>query len=446
MDKRMDGIKIIKEMLGIQGVNIKDLKVFRKTFEMQIVVEQETQERVCKECGKRLTGIHDWQVKRIEAPPLGIFTKVEIELAYARGYCKKCDKICSPKISWLHPEVSSMTCGFAEIAGRVMEEASCEATGRLLRTNPRKLWNLDQYRMEVMLQRMKLPENIDLKELSADEIHFKTIHRKLEKNKIIKDFEVMFVTNLVSYNDSKVIFNSMGRGAESLQNCLAGLSKEEKGKIKRVCVDIHEPYMSAIRRDLPNARICVDRFHLVQQMNWCFDEVRKAELNYAKERADQFTETMLLPSRRFALIEKKKDLTKGEIKMIDKLRQMNQNIHTGMLVVEYFHKLLDKHDLESFRTSLKNWYLLVRQSALKPFLKFSKTIRRYRCYIEEYITSGLPSAVSEGLNNKIKTLKRMAYGYANPFSFRLKILQRCGYLNHYHINTDDLLYNVPYHR
>ena len=52
-------------------------------------------------------------------------------------------------------------------------------------------------------------------------------------------------------------------------------------------------------------------------------------------------------------------------------------------------------------------------------------------------------AVIEELNNKIKVLKRMGYGYSNPLSFMRKILQRCGYLNHLSINTDEFYYRMP---
>ena len=148
------------------------------------------------------------------------------------------------------------------------------------------------------------------------------------------------------------------------------------------------------------------------------------------------------PHRRFILVAREKDLTRTESKMLGKLRDINKEIHSAMLLVEYFHRALDKSTVLSFRKALAAWYLLARESKLEPFLKVAKLIRRYRKEIEAYIKSGLTTAVAEGLNNKIKTLKRMAYGYSNPESFLRKILQRCGYLNHNHINTDDLYYRI----
>ena len=139
---------------------------------------------------------------------------------------------------------------------------------------------------------------------------------------------------------------------------------------------------------------------------------------------------------------REKDLSKTERKMLDKLREANKDIHTAMLLVEYFHRALDKKNIKSFRKALKAWYLVARESRLEPFLKFAKLVRRYRKEIEAYIESGLTTAVAEGLNNKIKTLKRVAYGYSNQKSFLRKILQRCGFLNHQYIKTDDLFYAV----
>lgn len=92
-----------------------------------------------------------------------------------------------------------------------------------------------------------------------------------------------------------------------------------------------------------------------------------------------------------------------ETKLLEKLRDVNKEIHIAMLLVEYFHRAVDKGTVKNFRNALRAWYHLVRQSKLKPFLGFSQLIRRYRNEIENYITSGITTAVAEGLNNNIKS-------------------------------------------
>lgn len=112
----------------------------------------------------------------------------------------------------------------------------------------------------------------------------------------------------------------------------------------------------------------------------------------------------------------------------------------GFTMVEYFHKALDQKTVPNFRKVLRRWYELCRNTRLPSFLKFAKTLRTYRRNIEAYITSRLTTACIKGINNKIKVLKRMGYGYTNPVSFMRKILQRCGYLNHLSINTDEFFF------
>ena len=228
-----------------------------------------------------------------------------------------------------------------------------------------------------------------------------------------------------------------------MDEALAVLSDEQRRSVDKFSVDMHDAFIASAKRMCPNADISVDRFHVVQHVNHAFDEVRRAEFKKARDSQNTFLQGMLAPSRRFILVERRRQRSRLETKMLSQLRSLNDAIHSAMLLTEQFHAALDKTDLSAFRRALLDWYLIVRESKLKPFRKLARMITKYRSYIETYITSRLTTAVSEGLNNKIKTLRRMAYGYTNPTSFKNKILQRCGYLNHYSINTNDLFCHCP---
>lgn len=129
--------------------------------------------------------------------------------------------------------------------------------------------------------------------------------------------------------------------------------------------------------------------------------------------------------------------------MLGKLKMLNDNIHNAMLVVDYFHRLLDERGVGGFRRLLAQWYGLVRKAKLKPLREFASQVRKYRRNIEAYIRENLTTAISEGINNKIRVLKAMAYGYTNEQSFMLKILQRCGFLNSQYIDTKSWFFYVP---
>jgi transposase len=439
----MDSFKAISQFLGIQDVHFKDIRIYRKSRHIVFIGEYRAPEYFCRHCGEILRKIHDWQDRQIQLPALGVYEKVSMTLYVPRAECKGCNRDTQAFVPWIHPKFESVTCGFAEVAGRLMEETTCAAVSRITHTNARKLWGIDQYRMQTMLERLRLPDDVDLSFLSADEVHYKTL--RFGKNRAIAQarWEALYITNLVSYKDGKVLYNAPGRTSEALDQCFNVLSLGQRMSVEMCAVDMHDAFIISARKNLPNAKICVDRFHLALAVNKSFDEVRKTELKRARENKDFFEENMLSASNKFILVERKKDLAKREIKWLEKLRFYNTRIHNGMLLVESFHMMLDLKTVQKFRKAMVNWLMLVRESKLKPFRKLAGLLRKYRKNIEGYIESRLTTAVSEGLNNKIKILKRVACGYSNLRSFQNKILQRCGYLNHHFINTEDFYYRMP---
>ena len=440
----MDFKYVISQFLGIQDVIIEDIKLFRKELRAVIVARQNRKHCYCHKCGLQLSRVHEWIFKELKAPPLGIYSQITLKFYQLRATCDDCNQVILSEAPWIHPKFSSMTCGFAEIAGRLMEEITCEAVGRILHCNSKTLWSLDQYRMETMMKYLRLPKGIDISYLCADEVHFRTIPLLNRKGLFAKRRKPEFITNLVCPQESKVLFNGPGRDGNALKTAMSILSPGQLLAVERFAVDMHEPFISVIKQNCPNAEVVIDRFHLAQKINEAFDKLRKSEFKKAKNGNNHFLQGMLEPHRRFILMSRDADLSKSELKLIDKLRLANREINCGMLLVEYFHKALDQKKVKDFRKVLIRWYQLCRNTRLEPFLIFARTLRKYRKNIEAYITSRLTTAVIEGLNNKIKVLKRMGYGYSNQLSFMRKILQRCGYLNHLSINTDEFYYRIPH--
>lgn len=439
----MDVSELILASLGLQDVLLESVNFNKEKLTAEVVVRQKREGARCRECFCKIYGIKQWYRRVLRGAPLGAFTEVTVIFYQLQGACIDCLGIRLAHAPFIHPRFKRLTTAFAETAGRLMEEITCEAAARLLRYDSKPLWDLDQWRMTRMKPLLKpLTEKLTIKLASADEVHQRTIKPKTDKWN--KDAWVKkFITNLVCYNHSKVIANAAGRDARALKNCLMQLTEPQRLAIEYLAVDMHDPFIRAATKLCPNANIAVDRFHLAEQLNKRFDEVRKTEFAKAKENKEIFIEGMLSPSRRFVLVEREKELSKADQKMLERLRNLNKNIHNAMLIVEYFHVLLDKKNVTEFRKSLELWHRLVIESGLEPFKKFAKLVRKYRLNIENYIRTHLTTAVSEGLNNKIKVLKRMGYGYTNEKSFMNKILQRCGFLNSTHINTNSWFWAIP---
>jgi|HigsolmetaAR202D_1030399.scaffolds.fasta_scaffold23268_1 Transposase and inactivated derivatives len=435
----------ITEALGLQGAELGKIEFDREKLIATVAVTWPFHLSRCCQCGDFLLEVHSWETREVRAPAFGIY-RTTLKLRYARGLCRSCDRIRTARVLFVHREFGGLTCGLAEQAGRMMEEMTCAATARLLGLNEKTLWRLDQWRMERMRGQLRLEEitkSLDLSKLSADEVHFRTIEEKRRDHPFAARWQTKFITNLVCTKEAKVIANASGRDAKALAACLKTLTKPERLSVEFFALDMHPGFFSAVRKLCPNAEIAVDRFHLVQQLNKAFDEVRKSEFRMAKRGDNEFLKTMLGPRNRFILVERNAALSPQEEDMLGKLKMLNDNIHNAMLVVDYFHRLLDERGVGGFRRLLAQWYGLVRKAKLKPLREFASQVRKYRRNIEAYIRENLTTAISEGINNKIRVLKAMAYGYTNEQSFMLKILQRCGFLNSQYIDTKSWFFYVP---
>lgn len=436
----------ITQALGLQGAELGTLEFNDENLSVTIPVTWPFHLSRCQVCSDFLLKIHSWESREVRAVPFGIYRSVTLKLRYARGICRTCFKVRTSKVLFVHPEFESMTLGLCEQAGRLMEELTCEATARLLDLDPKTLWRLDQWRMRVMEKNLDLEAiiaKLDVGKLSADEVHFRTIQEKTRDDPFSPRHLIKFVTNLVCTKEAKVIANASGRDAKALATCLKKLSEPQRLSVNFFSLDMNQGYFKAVEKLCPNAEIAVDRFHLVQLLNTAFDDVRKTEFRMARKGTDEFLKTMLDPRRRFILVERNAVLSNDERDMLGKLKMLNDNIHNAMLIVDYFHRLLDEKGVTGFRRLLAQWYWLVRKARLKPITKYARLVKKYRRNIENYIKSNLTTAISEGLNNKIRVLKAMAYGYTNEQSFKLKILQRCGFLNSKFIDTRRWFWEAP---
>lgn len=438
----MDLNSLFCNLNGLQGIILEKSNFSNEHQNLNLHGRLVFSKSRCPKCSNCFFELHQWQHKSIRLPSSGITQKVVLHLKYPRGYCLICDKVRPAELKFIHPEFRGLSCSFVEKAGRLMEETTCAAAARIMGCDRKLMWKIDQWRMKFLKQYYELPKDLDVTYMSADEVHFLTRRFSKRRHPFSSKYFIEYVTNLVCTKHSKVLFNAMGRDSKALGSCLKQLTKQQREEVKFFALDMNDGFFKAVMKLCPNAEIAVDRYHLIENMNLVFNDLRKDEYKKAKKKKDQFQLGMLESGRRFILMERNPILSIEEQNMLGKLKMLNVNINAGMLIVDYFHKILDQKSLKKFRQKLAQWYGLVRDSKLKIFRKFAMKVRAYRKHIEAYIKSNLTTALSEGLNNKIKVLKRMGYNYTNEKSFRDKILQRCGFLNSTFINTNFLFWHV----
>jgi transposase len=115
--------------------------------------------------------------------------------------------------------------------------------------------------------------------------------------------------------------------------------------------------------------------------------------------------------------------------ILDRLSRLNERVYQAMLLKEQFLSIYGAGDWKTAQINLKEWIIAAIKSKIPAFVDLGYKFFRKRHYVLNYFICKITSAISEGINNKIKRLKRMAYGYRDVKYFLLKIHQHCGLLN-----------------
>ena len=337
--------------------------------------------------------------------------RVFLHITKAIYRCECCKKVLSEKIDWLYIRVTKR---YAKQVYRLTGITTNKEAGWYLGIDDEKVYRIDkQMLMDVAKEKLvPVPAAIHI---SIDEVSYKKYHR--------------YLTNVIDTDRKLVIWNETGRKAEVLDKYYEGIGEENCGKIKSVAIDGARTYISSTQKYALNALIVLDRFHLVKKLNDAVDTVRKEQLYLGRKNANEELIDLTNCKQRFLLLKNKDGLTDKQKDLLKRLCEINEPIFKAMLLKESFLGIYECNTVESARDYLKTWIENALKSELNIFKAIAESFTEKLEYILNWFRCKISSAISEGFNNKIKRLKRMAYGYRDVEYFKLKIHQHCGLLN-----------------
>jgi len=236
-----------------------------------------------------------------------------------------------------------------------------------------------------------------------------------------------YVTNVIDIEQRKVIWNHDGRGKQTMNAFFADLGEKHSAKIEAAACDGARGYLSSIKQHAKNALIVLDHFHVKSYLNDAVDTVRKEELRKARQDKNSDLADLLHCRKRFILMQGKP--SKRQRTVLDQLAELNDTVYRAMLLKEQFLEVYRAGSRKAAQTGLRQWLREAFASRIAAFVELGLKFFRKRHYILNYFHMRITSAISEGINNKIKRLKRMAYGYKDVGYFLLKIHQHCGLLS-----------------
>ena len=289
------------------------------------------------------------------------------------------------------------------IGGRC-RESSIKAVADEQRLDWRTVKNLEKEYMQEQLDNRPDPSP---RVIGIDEISIKKGHTY---RIIVSDLE----------RGEPIWFGEKDRSQASMDKFYEWLGPEKCKKIELVIMDMWKAFRNSAEKNVPNAAILFDKFHIVQHLNVSLDKVRKEEHKRLKETNGED----YIKGNKYTLLSRRENLKLEGPESLKKILEANERLNVAYLLKESFTQLWDYKDPKDARKFFNNWKQSLEGQDLKSYEKFSAMIERHWDGIAGHckLGAGIKLGFVEGLNNKIRVFQRRAYGIKDEEYLRLKIL------------------------
>ena len=386
-------------------LDIPDVRVLKTELnergELIITIESTKTGVSCRRCGHWIESFHghdDWVILR----HLPVFGRSSYLRYRPRRYqCLECEghPTTTQSVDWHDPH-SPHTFAYdehllLELVGSTVMDVSLKE-----RLSYDAVLGTLERRIEAKVDWLVYSE---LGVLGMDEIALKKGHR---------DFVTIVTARLE--NKRVVLLGVLpGREKEQVVGFLRSIPQGVSATIHTVCCDMYEGYSEAVREELPQARIVVDRFHVTRHYHQAADDLRQSELKRLKRELSE-TEYQALKGSMWAFRKKAQDLKPEERQVLRKLFKYAPQLKRAYELREQLTTIFDLEIPKAVgKKKLRTWIKRVEKSGLQCFDKFLKTLDNWWEEITNYFIDRASSGFVEGLNNKLKVLKRRCYGIFN---------------------------------
>jgi transposase len=325
--------------------------------------------------------------------------------------------------SYLHVEYRKVwcwSCGGVRVERLDFAEASCRVTQRLARyiyelckelpvTSVAKHLGLDPKTVKAV-DRMFLEQEFgatdctSLSILAIDEIAVRRGHN--------------YMTVVLDYQTGRVVWMGEERTKETLDGFFGKLTAEQKAGIQAVAMDMWEPFINRVQHHCPQASIVFDLFHLVSAFGHVIDEVRRSEYRKANQPGRE-----VIKGSRYLLLKNAANLKNDQRAELKDLLAVNATLAAVHALKDQLKEIYDYSRRAWAKRSLDAWCDMASQIDHPDVQRFVARLRRYEYGILNHCDFPIGTSKLEGVNNKIKVIKRRAYGYHDPEYFALKVKQ-----------------------
>jgi transposase len=336
------------------------------------------------------------KTRSMHLPPLGR-KRCVLELVMHRLYCKDCGFLFWPRLQFMHGN-RRYTRSFALTVLDLLQFATIRAVADYLHVGWDMIKEIHKLKLTNIYKKQHLSS---LTHLGIDEFSTQKGHK--------------YMTIFVDLQTGRIIHAVEGRSSEAVSPFLKKLARHAKN-LKAVAVDMSQSYIKAIDEHLGHVDIVFDHYHISALANKAIDELRK-ELQADLDRQGK----RYLKGKRFLFLYNYSNLTESKKKKLQVLLDANEPLFYMYNMKELLRHFWQLKTPERAKEFLYLWCHDALTSGIKPFIHLGLTLNRYKDQILNYFKHPITNAVVEGINNKIKTLKRQAYGFRDMEYFKLRL-------------------------
>lgn len=365
---------------------------------LRLFIEMPRREHICPCCDHPTEKIHDYREQIIKDTPLGRTTY--LHLRKRRYVCQECGKRFYERIPFLpryHRTTHRVVLCILDAFRKLQPATEIAAQYNISSSTAIRYFDLIEYRCK------ELPEVLSIDEFkgNAGGEKYQTILTDAKNKKPIDIRPNRFEEDLIRYF----------------------MKFPDRSNVKFFVTDMNSHFKTVAQRCFPNAVIIADRYHVVRQVVWAMENVRKNEQKKLSEKFRKYFK------RSKSLLNKPLNkLTEEDKSKLSLMLEIAPRLAIAYRLKNYF-MLVMRADPDDAPQLLSNWLLLAEHYQISEFDACIKAYHNWSAEILNSIRFPWSNGFTEGCNNKTKVLKRVCFGFRNFKHFRNRILHCATYSN-----------------
>ena len=356
-------------------------------------------QRQCAGCGQAVASIHDWTMRRIrELPVFG--APVELHVPRLRLACPACGPR-QEQLDWLDPH-ARVTRRLADSVARLCAVTSVRHSARWHGIDWKTAKAIDFRALERDLGPVDLE---GVRRIAMDEFAIQKGHR--------------YATVVVDVERKRVLWVGRGRSRAEIRPFFELLGPERCTRIEAVAMDMNTAFDLEVRQHCPNARVVYDLFHVVAKYGR--EVIGRVRVDAANQLRHDKRARQVVKRAHWLLLRNPRHLKEAEHIRLDEVLAANQPLMTAYVMKEQLKALWNAPTAWAWRTAWKQWLRHAQESGIPALIHFAKCLKPYWRGILSRVRWPMHTGLLEGINNRIKVIKRIAYGFRDDAYFFLKI-------------------------